>query len=122
MAIECNPRLHSCIVLLKNKQREAGEAVGDALEGCQNRNPAKGSPGRFPLVVPDDNQRHVIWLYNEFRELTHVKTWRELTAIFTSIVQGRRVCMIRERGIKERKFYHAMVQNIKKNTEKIVIY
>ena len=94
LAIECNPRLHSCIVLLKNKLKEAGEAVGDALEGGQHlggdATPASWSQGRESMVMPEDNQRHVIWLYNELGQLAHVQSWREAATVFANIAQGKR--------------------------------
>jgi len=92
LAIECNPRLHSCIVLLKNKLKEAGEAIGDALEGSANLSadstPASWNCGREAMVVPEDDQRHVVWLYNELGKLAHVKSWREAAAVIADIAQG----------------------------------
>jgi len=64
MAIECNPRLHSCIVLMDTQREAAADAIYKAMEG-DNNNINK------TIAVPDPNQKHVFWFHNELGKLLH---------------------------------------------------
>jgi len=95
LAIECNPRLHSCIVLMKNKLREAGEAYGRALERSADDDhnddgadstPASWTTAQDSIVMPETSQSHVTWLYNEIGKLAHVTTWREVADIIANVL------------------------------------
>jgi len=98
LAIECNPRLHSCIVLMKNKMAEAGEAFGTALELSDNNNSSNDSstplsrpaPEKEPqkMVTPASEQKHVIWLYNEIGKLAHAARFADVVTIFRDIFRG----------------------------------
>ena len=60
--IECNPRLHSNIVLLASRRRQAATAISRALEETEH--------ARTELVVrPEPAQRRVHWTYNELARL-----------------------------------------------------
>ena len=98
LAIECNPRLHSCIVLMKNQMIEAGEAFGRALHQSDNNNnniddSTPACPSRDEddesMVTPSQSQRHVIWLFNELGKLAHVSSFVEIVDIFGDIVSGK---------------------------------
>ena len=96
LAIECNPRLHSCIVLMKNQMAEAGEAFGRALEMSNNNNgystplsrPSIVKKEEETMVVPSSKQRPVIWLYNEIGKLAHVTGLSEVGDIVRDILSG----------------------------------
>ena len=100
LAIECNPRLHSCIVLMKNQMAEAGEAFGRALETSSNNEvdnvndftplslPTTTGEEENPMVVPSSQQKRVIWLYNEIGKLAHVTGVKEIVDIVKGIVFG----------------------------------
>jgi len=80
LCIECNPRLHSCVVLLRNAAAEAGEAMGRALS-------ADVSSDDSVLVTPAE-QKHVYWLYNELGKLAHVSTVREVVEVARTVLCG----------------------------------
>lgn len=96
LAIECNPRLHSCIVLMKNQLKEAGEAFGRALElsPTDHTNVDSSTPpvdeveDATKMAEPTVGQSHVIWLYNEIGKLAHVRSFDDVFQIFRDIFRG----------------------------------
>jgi len=98
LAIECNPRLHSCIVLMQNQLKDAGEAFGRALESSNDNNnntnaddsstPACSQEEETSIVTPNDGSRHVIWLYNEIGKLAHVQSFQQIVDIVKDIITG----------------------------------
>ena len=62
LAIECNPRLHSSIVLMDTRSEAAADAIYKAMEG--NNNVLEDE-----IAVPDPEQKHVFWFRNEVGKL-----------------------------------------------------
>jgi len=107
LAIECNPRLHSCIVLLRNKRKETGEAFGQALtyssdkisnsnnnnNNNNNNNEQLNSSSQITFIpsditTPSSSQRHVYWLQNELGKLAHLTSLSEILTILKTIFTG----------------------------------
>ena len=79
MAIECNPRLHSCIVLMDTQREAAAEAIYRAMEGDNNN-------ATNTIAVPDPDQKHVYWFHNELGKLLEGSSLLEIIA---TILQGK---------------------------------
>ena len=62
LAIECNPRLHSSIVLMDTRSEAAADAIYKAMEGNKNGLEVE-------IVVPDPEQKHIFWFHNEVGKL-----------------------------------------------------
>lgn len=82
MAFECNPRLHSCIVLMNSRKKEAAEAIYRALEGGDNNNLDNIDD---VIAVPDPNQKHIYWFHNELGKLLHGEN---LFKVVSTIIRG----------------------------------
>ena len=68
LAIECNPRLHSAIVLMDSRRDIAATAIYNALEEPENNNAA----GNYVKIAnPDPQQPHIFWMYNELGKILH---------------------------------------------------
>lgn len=73
MAIECNPRLHSCIVLMDTRREATAEAIYRALE--ENNNNLNNNinnnmeNNKMNIAMPDPGQKHIYWLYNELGKI-----------------------------------------------------
>jgi len=84
MGIECNPRLHSSVVLMGQDRQGAANAIYQALEGkpptvdysCTNNN-LPVTPGSCPAPV--------YWLYNELAKLPT----KEAPAALARLLKGR---------------------------------
>ena len=63
LCIECNPRLHSAIVLMDSRRKQAARAIYRAMEN--------ESITENDIVTPDPNQKNIYWLYNELAKLLH---------------------------------------------------
>jgi len=79
MAIECNPRLHSCIVLMDTQREAAAEAIYKAMEG-DNNNTAN------TIAIPDSNQKHVFWFHNELGKFFNGSS---LFEVISTIIHGK---------------------------------
>lgn len=79
MAIECNPRLHSCIVLMDTQREAAAEAIYKAMEG-DNNNTAN------TIAIPDSNQKHVFWFHNEVGKFFNGSS---LFEVISTIIHGK---------------------------------
>jgi len=82
VAIECNPRLHSGITVLKNQMEEAAEAFGLALEE------PTALCGPDDIIQPSATQRRVMWLYNEIGKFAHVDSIEKCVQIFEDIFRS----------------------------------
>merc|ERR1712106_1091815 len=79
MAIECNPRLHSCIVLMDTQREAAAEAIYRTMEGDNNNS-------NNAIAVPDPNQKHVFWFHNEVGKLLEGTS---LIEVMSTIINGK---------------------------------
>ena len=68
LAIECNPRLHSAIVLMDTRRDKAATAIYDALEQPENNNVTRDY---VKIANPDPQQPHIYWTYNELGKILH---------------------------------------------------
>jgi len=91
-AIECNPRLHSAIVLMDTQREQAANAIYQALEGYPrpstsptNNNNLSSLLYKTEPVVPGTSDPHVYWLYNELAKL-----WtKDAANAMSRIVRGK---------------------------------
>ena len=63
LCIECNPRLHSAIVLMDTRRESAASAIYKAMEN--------ETISENEVATPDPNQKDIYWLYNEVSKLSH---------------------------------------------------
>ena len=76
LCIECNPRLHSAIVLMNSRRKEAAAAINSAMQ-------------HIPVDViatPDPSQKHIYWAYNELAKLFHGEN---PVTVLSTLLQGR---------------------------------
>ena len=76
LAIECNPRLHSAIVLMDSRRRQAASALFAAMENI----PVK------IIATPETDQKHIYWTYNELAKILHGEN---PINVLKTLVQGR---------------------------------
>ena len=79
LAIECNPRLHSCIVLMDTRSEAAANAIYNAME--DNNNEIEEA-----IAVPDPEQKHIFWFHNELGKLLGGTS---LTEVLSTLYHGR---------------------------------
>jgi len=79
LAIECNPRLHSCIVLMDTRSAAAANAIYKAME--DNNNDIEEA-----IAVPDPEQKHIFWFHNELGKLLGGTS---LTEVLSTLYHGR---------------------------------
>jgi len=80
LAIECNPRLHSCIVLMDTQREAAAEAIYRAMEGDNN------NAANTVIAVPDPHQKHIFWFHNELGKLLNGSS---LLKVISTIMHGK---------------------------------
>jgi len=83
LAIECNPRLHSAIVLMDTRRDIAATAIYNALEQPENNN---GTKDYVKIVSPDPQQPHIYWTYNELAKILH---GGNVLTIVKTLIHGR---------------------------------
>merc|ERR1711872_223247 len=80
MAIECNPRLHSSIVLMDTESEAAANAIYKAMEDNNNDEFEEN------IAVPDPEQKHIFWFHNEIGKLLGGSS---LTEVIYTLYHGR---------------------------------
>jgi len=83
LAIECNPRLHSAIVLLDTRRDIAATAIYNALEEPENNNVTRDN---VKIANPDPQQPHIIWMYNELGKILH---GANILTVLKTLMYGR---------------------------------
>jgi len=79
LAIECNPRLHSCIVLMDTKREAAAAALYKAMEeDVEDLVEA--------IAVPDPDMKHIFWFHNELGKLLGGTS---LSEVLSTLYNGR---------------------------------
>lgn len=79
LAIECNPRLHSSIVLMDTRNEAAAAAIYKAMEG-------NNEVSEDEIAVPDPEQKHIFWFHNEIGKLLGESS---LFQVLTTLYHGR---------------------------------
>jgi len=79
LAIECNPRLHSCIVLMDTRSDAAANAIYKAME--DNNNEIDEA-----IAIPDPDQKHIFWFHNELGKLLGGTS---LSEVLSTLYNGR---------------------------------